>query len=524
MPVIDTIRDTVRRLLGDRADTVDLGQAQQDFLNEAADMGSDRLAGYALYEQYFNGEKGVPLLERAKEYLQRSGLPYTENFCELIVKSHKRRLKLEGFQVEDDEPASQWLTRDWFGRSRGDRLQGVVHLETLKLGDGFVIVDWDSKRQRPRATWNHPCRIKPVYDDDGEELLYVSKVWPTSRVSEQNPRGDTIRRLNLYYPDRVEKWFSADNGRGGGGSDWAPYLVDIAVDADGNEMTDENGPILQWPTPWTRNMQIGGEPLGISVFHFREQPGAGQFGVSVLHNPIRLQDALDKQSVDLHMVMDQLGWRWPWISGLDAAAQQALTMAIGDVTLLPPDATMGQLDGQDPRPLSDVLDRTLARMAALSSTPMHELITGGAQPSGESRKMAESAIVAASYDRHVYLGNTWEDVARMCALLGQVFGEGAPDIDPTAEIDATWDSPETRDEKLEGESLLIDQELGASRASTLRKRGYDPAEEAELVAAERAADPLTGHLINPPGGDKPPPSPAGGADPRPPPQPQPPKY
>jgi hypothetical protein len=101
-----------------------------------------------------------------------------------------------------------------------------VHLETLKLGDGFVIVDWDVIRARPRATWNHPRRIKPVYDDEnGDELLYVSKVWTTSRVSEQNQAGRTIRRLNLYYPERVEKWFSPDNGDGGG-SIWAPYLVD----------------------------------------------------------------------------------------------------------------------------------------------------------------------------------------------------------------------------------------------------------------------------------------------------------
>lgn len=489
MSVMDMLRQGVVRLLGnERADTVDLGAQQQAFLNAAADMGAERLGAYSLYEQYANGDKGVPLLARAREYLQRSGLPYTENFQGLIVKSHKRRLKLLGFQVEDNEDASDWLTNTWFGRARGDRLQGVVHLETLKLADGFVIVDWDNEKQRPRATWNHPSRVKPVYDDDGDELLYVVKCWPTSRISDQNPTGATIRRLTLYYPDRIEKWFSPDNGAGGDGL-WAPYLVD----------KDEDG-IVQWPIPWTMNGSFDGEPIGINVFHFKEQPGAGDFGVSVLRDPIRLQDALDKQSVDLHMVMDQLGWRWPYISGLTEDQQKALKLAIGDMVKLPKDATMGQLEGQDPRPASEVLMSTLVRMAAVSSTPMHELISGGEQPSGESRKMAESAIVAASYDRHVYFGNTWEDVARMANRLGVVFGDGVPVIDPEAEIDAVWDSPETRDEKLEGESLLIDQELGASRASTLRKRGYDPDEEAELRAAEQAADPLLGRLISPLGG------------------------
>jgi hypothetical protein len=143
-------------------------------------------------------------------------------------------------------------------------------------------------------------------------------------------------------------------------------------------------------------------------------------------DPIRLQDALDKQSVDLHMVMDQLGWRWPWIAGL-TEKQQAASAARRSVTssCCPPDAMMGQLDGQDPRPMMETLEGTIARMAVLSSTPLHELTVNGDQPSGEARKMAESSAVAAAEDRHVYLGNTWEDVARMANRLAVAFGDGS---------------------------------------------------------------------------------------------------
>jgi hypothetical protein len=287
----------------------------------------------------------------------------------------------------------------------------------------------------------------------------------------------------------VEKWFSPDNGAGGDGL-WAPYLVD----------RDEAGNVT-WPIPWTMNGSFDGEPIGIPVFHFKEQPGAGMFGRSILRGVIPMQDGLDKQSVDLFYVMDQLGWRWPWVNGVTETNTASLKMAIGDVVRLPPDSVMGQLEGQDPRPLTEVMDRQLARMAVRTATPLHALITSGDQPSGESRKMAESATVAAALDRHVYLGNPWEDLARMENRLAHVFGDGVALIDPEAEIDAVWDSPETRDEKLEGESLLIDQELGASRASTLRKRGYDPDEEAKLRAEEQAADPLIGRLITPPGSD-----------------------
>lgn len=494
MAVLDKIRDAASRVLGGGVPALD--RQQMEFLDDAADMGSERVKAYERYEAYYSGQMGVPLLERAKQYLQRSGQPYTENFCETIVLEHKRRLKLEGFQVQDDETASDWLTNTWFGRSRGDRLQGIVHLETLKLGDGFVIVDWDEKRSRPRATWNHPSKIKPVYDEDGNELLHVNKVWTTSKVSEQNPSGIEIRRLNLYFPDRVEKWFSP--GRSGGL--WAPWL----------DATDEAGNVV-WPTPWTTTMSVGtGEPLGIPAFHFKEQPGAGVFGRSILHGVIPQQDGLDKQSADLFYVMDLHGWPWPYISGLSDKQREALSLAIGEIVTLPENASMGSLDAADPRLINDSIEAMLARMAVRSATPIHALITSGDQPSGESRKMAESATVAAALDRHVYIGNAWEDVSRMCNLLGSVFGEGVPPIDPETEIDAVWDSPETRDDKLEAETLLIHQELGASKATTLRRAGYDPNEEAELRAEETKADPLTGRLIDPPDGSADDERPAGG--------------
>jgi hypothetical protein len=499
MALIDALKDGVRRLIGDRADGIDLGAQQQQFLNSAADMGTERLQGYELYEQYFRGDRGVPLLARAKEYLQRSGLPYTENFCETIVLAHKRRLKLEGFKVEDDETAGDWLTQDWFGRARGDRLQGIVHMETLKLGDGFVIVEWDAEKGRPCATWNHPCRIKPVYDDDGDELLYVSKVWTTSRVSDQNPMGRPIRRLNLYFEDRVEKWFSPDSGKGEHGGVWAPYIADV----------DDNG-ITRWPIPWTTTGDFGGDPIGISVFHFREQPGADRFGRSILHGVIPQQDGLDKQSADLFYVMDQLGWRWPWISGLSTEQQQSLKIAIGDILKLPENAQAGQLDGQDPRPLAEVIEATIRRMAARSFTPLHELLVKGDPPSGEMLKTAEGGTVHAAEDRHTYIGNTWEDVARMANRLGVVFGTDVPEIAEDAVITAVWDSPATRDELAEATRFGLLHELGLSKTTILRELGYDPDEEEKLRTAEQEADPMTARLLNaPPPTEKVPVPPAG---------------
>src|SRR6218665_1805631 len=79
------------------------GRAQQDFLREAADMGSARLADYGLADDYYAGEHGVKLDDRERAFLEASGLSYCENFCETIVDTMVARLAMRGFACENAE-------------------------------------------------------------------------------------------------------------------------------------------------------------------------------------------------------------------------------------------------------------------------------------------------------------------------------------------------------------------------------------------------------------------------------------
>lgn len=492
------IMDGLRKVFGgaNAPSLEQLAAERQDFLNDAADMGGQRVDGYKLFEEYFAGERGVPLLERARQYLQRSGLPYTENFCETIVLAHKARLRVQGFGVENNETAGQWLSRDFWGRGRMDGTQGIVHLNTLKLGDGFIIVEWDEQTGRPCARWNHPSRIKPVYEDG--DLVYVVKVWTTSTVSPSNPQGRRIRRLNLYYPDRVEKWFATSTDAK---ALWAPYLdADDYLDPATDTEDGQDGELVaRWPTPWTENGEPDGEPLGINVFHFREQAGGDDFGRSILRTVLPLADALDKQSADLFYVMDTQGWKQRWGTGIKEG--ESLAVAAGEwVKVTSTDAKLGEFNAEDPRPLQEVIEGTIRRIAVKSRTPLHDLLVKGEQPSGEARKMADAAMVAATEDRHIDYGSTWEDVARMGWKLASIFGDQAPGFDDTAEIDVDWRDAEIRNELDEANTLLVHQELGASRATTLRKAGYDPDEEQQLRASEEPDVPAP----PPPDGSTPP--------------------
>lgn len=488
---------TLADVFGRRAPKMeDLAAQQQDFLRSAADMGEERLAQYETFEAAYDGDNALELTDRQAEFLEANGIRFKENMSGTVLDTHRRRLRVRGFDVEDRQDVADWITKTFWRRGRLASLATTVHARMLGVGDAGVFPDWDSTTGRPMAFYVPANRCKFVYGDRGE-LLYVPKVWDTARTSPQNPRGERIRRLNIYFPDRVEKWFAASHGPG---ALWAPYVDPDDVDRRTRAAT--------WPLPWTVNGRVDGEPLGILAVHFRHMALGDTYGRSLLRAVIPFEDELQKQVLDLFQVMDKQGWSLRWASGI--AAGEPLDADIGEwVTSTSKDARFGEFTAQDPRPLVETIEATLRRLSVATATPLHDLlIVSGNAPSGESRKDASTPLVAATEDRWEDTGNSWEDVVRGGWRLSAAWGRGtnqAPAYDPDAVIDVQWEPAETRNDRDEVETLAIEVEmLGLSRTTALRKRGHDPDEEAQLRADENSdgeAPPPPGAPVMPGTGD-----------------------
>lgn len=458
--------DAVRRLLG-MADPQD--QERQEFVRGCADMGSARLERYRIYEDLYDGRLGPPLDERQRQYLSSlAGVQFSENFCAPVVDRKAHRLAVRALRVKENKAAEEYLNGIFWTRNRMGRVQGVVHTETLKKGDGFVIVSWDNARGIPVAQFNRPELLKPIYDEETGAMILVPKLWSTSKRSASNPSGRLILRLNLYYEDRIEKWFCVS--KADENAAWVPFR-----EREGDT----------WPTWWTDDDTEDGDPLGIPVGHFRNRPGDRWFGRSELRAAIPFKRELDKWILDLFDVMDEQGAKQRWAAGLDETTR-SLVVRRGEWIKGPTGATFGELTAEDPERLHSAIRETLVRMSAATATAFQEL-TKGDPPSGESRKTFESAEVATCKDFIVSASDSWEDVARVAWRLADTFGADAPPFDPDAEITVDWDGVETRDDVTESTVALADQQLGASRRTLLRRRGYDPDEEARWVAEEEAA-------------------------------------
>lgn len=448
----------------------------EDWLKLAADMGADRVERYETYERWYDGDHKLKLLDRAKLYLEGEGIPYAENFVPVVVDTVANRLIIESVQVTDQDDVTEWMKEQLWPQTRLDLLQGIVHVETVKLGDGCVIAGWDSKRGRPRFSWNRPHLVKFVYSDDGGELIYVVKRWPTTVASVGNPAGSPIWRMNVYFPDRIEKWFSADRK----GDSWEKHL-DRKVDTDGED--DPNGE-YQWPMPWVDAEE---EPLGIPAFHFRNNPQGRQLGRSRARGAIPFNRALNKQAIDLFHVMDSQGWKQRWGSGLGET--DSIQVAIGEfIKASDKDAKFGEFAAEDPTRLIAAMEGTLTRMSAATGTPLHDLIKG-TPPSGEALKTANAARDGDCFSFADVNTPTWVELNRMGWRLESEFGDDptVPDFDPDADVVVNWAPPSDRSEKEEAEIAESDQRLGVSKRTILIRRGYDPDEEAKFRDEESKA-------------------------------------
>lgn len=431
---------------------------QQKWLKSVAMMGGERQDGYRVARDYKDGRHRVQLTAREKTFLQASGFPYAENYCETIVDIHVARLKVRTWASLDKD--RQAFSNDLWVQNRMGAGQMRVYDGAIGLGDFFVIVEPGEPGELPELCLNDPHMVKVKYDSG--EPLYGVKVWDTCREGPSNPEGRDVRRMNIYWPDRVEKWFALSVD-----GDWVPW----------RDEQDENAVV------WTMDGDPDGEPIGINVIHFANKPSP-HYGRSILRSVIPQQDALNKECIDHFWVMDAQGWPQQWGAGVPK--EQNLERHPGSLwTTEAPDGKFGQLEPADPRNTISSIESTIARMASRSSSPLHLMLAGGNLPSGETLKTSESGLTSVSKMRQGVFGGDWQDVERIACRVHVAFGGGDRKL-LDATVEPQWERPDTRNEVDEANTAILWQTLGVSRSSSLSRLGFDPDEETKRREAEGA--------------------------------------
>ena len=448
----------------------ELSEAQRADIKWALDSMGARAAAYKLYAEYYDG-KHRSLALASKEYQGAISFVdgFSENLCATVVDVLKDRLKLTDFthdqEVEETtgeagetikiDPLAEKIVEIWRA-NRLDELQGEIYLETLKSGDGYAFV-WPDETGVPAIDPNLASLCTVLYSEKKRGLIEKgAKAWVAN---------DEFGRINLYYPDRIEKFITQSKIRG-----------DFAWRAEGfiPFETIEN-------------------PYGqVPIFHFRNNAGTGKFGVSELRAAIPSQDRLNKTIIDGLVIGEEHALPVRWALGFEQPIDPLTKNPIigwkpGDWWISrQKEGSLGQLPGADLSQFIASAEDARAAIARATRTPLHYFEQQkGQPPSGEALKTEEAPLTAKVNNRQTSFGNTWEDVFVFALKIIGVEG---------VKLDAIWANTEPRDDTAEiANQIQKVDHLGFSKKQALRELEYSDAEIAKLEKEkeqEQEAEPV----------------------------------
>lgn len=423
---------------------------------------------YARTERYYNGDHDLAFA--TEKFANTFGSLFREfslNLCPAICDAIRDKLKIEGFSAQSSSfslppsPHAEACTLNvdaiWH-RNRMDVRAGEIHKEALTHGDAYAIV-WPDANGKPAIFPNKASSVTVEYDDEFPgKIVWAAKVWRTR---------DKFTRLNLFYPDRIERYISAKPSESMT-SDPKDFVRVQGLKSKGQG--HDAGSDRPWTLdigPWTIDNPYGVVP----VFHFANNASIGAFGRSELEDAIPIQDGMNKSVLDMLVAMEFSAYRQRWAAGIEIdydSEGKAIAPFKAGVDHLwiteNTNARFGDFEAANLDHFLKVKDGFRIDLASVTGTPLYYLLPHGRGfASGEAMRKAESRFVAKVRDRQTSFGQVWADVMQFALKI-----EGSTDTI----LQTRWEDAARLTEKEELENLLLKKDLGLSSEAALKEAGY----------------------------------------------------
>jgi len=331
---------------------------------------------------------------------------------------------------------------------------GEVHREALKNGDAYVIV-WPGSDGRVQIVPQSAETCTVHYDEDEPgKIAWAAKHWRDA---------DKRTRLNLFFPDRIERYVSKGEG------DLPDHRAFLPFDAESERRSDAE-------IPASHSHRVSASipnPFGlVPVFHFANNADIDSFGRSELEDAMAVQDGLNKSVLDMLVAMEVCSFRQRWVAGIEVLKDEATGKDIPPFKLgmeniffaSDPNTRFGEFGATDLEQFLKVKDGFRIDMASVTGTPLYYLMPQiRGFPSGESLRKAETRFLAKVRDRQEQFGAVWADVMSFALRLS-----GHPDVSLTTR----WEDPSPTNERDVLENLRLKLDLGVPPDQVLREAGY----------------------------------------------------
>ena len=411
---------------------------------------------YGKYQRYYDGNHDLAFAtEKFQNTFGNLFREFALNLCPVVCDAVRDKLRISSVgrvcsphvskgHVALPHGRATDTTSDIWTRSRMGLRSGEVHKEALRSGDAYVIV-WPDASGKATLFPNRAANITVQYDDEGTgNILWAAKWWTTR---------DKHVRVNLFYPDRVERYVSKSETEVviGDAKAFLPFDGEIAG-ARESEIS----------VPHSRHHSISHSipnPYGIvPVFHFANNADVGDLGRSELEAAIPIQDGLNKSVLDMLVAMEFSAYRQRWAAGIeidfDAEGKKLAPFKAGVEHLWiaeNPQATFGDFAASDLEQFLKVKDSFRIDIASVTGTPLNYFVQQSAGfASGVSLRQNDVRFNAKVRDRQAAFGQVWEDAMRFALQI-----EGVTDTD----VAIQWEDPAALSEKDVLEERMLEKEL-----------------------------------------------------------------
>ena len=411
----------------------------------------DRRDHYLVAESYYTGvQREIFTNDVWLKLFRQNNTHFRFNFAKSVVDAVSNRLEIANVTGMSEE-ANNELSKVW-ENNQLELDSSEIHRNALLYGDAYAVV-WTDSFGQTTIDYNSPLTTVVIYDDENPRIKkYAAKLWQT-----EDAQGKKLAKLNMYYPDRIEKYESFGE-------------IQHVVSPTSFQLVSvvEN--------PWGQ----------IPVFHFRTTKQYGKPEHSDAYGP---QDAINKLMATHMITVDYQGapQRYALSSGGNGAEYEdfsesgtvdenlgRLKNGPGELWYLNGVSKVGEFAPADHKVFTEPVREFVRSMASITSTPLH-YFEKTAIPSGESLRTAEAPLQKKVRDRQVSFSAAWKELFQFVLSIAGI----------TSDVDVKWEPAESLASLDAWEVAVKKRVVGVSLEQILVEMGYDQEIAAQIAAVQQ---------------------------------------
>jgi len=433
-------------------------------INHDLKRGIDEIAAsrdeYDRAETYYKGRQQEIHASRALAKIFRADVHrFNVNFSARPVDAVLDRLEVTTVTAMPSSANSVLTTALWTDNSLDEEIPEILKSAAM-FGDAYVFVQPDEEGQGVEIWLNDPRQVRVFYDEENpRRKSYVIKKWEI-QVFSLNGVPETRTRINLYYPDRTEKYISRAGGKPEDEAAYEPYVDDT---------TDEIGVAenpygeLQWfhfrtERPYGRPEHFNAfDPQDLLTRHIISQVTASEFAAGPQRWAIKEASAGTGDNED-DLPEDVTAAPHHWNEGSQFESHP------GNVWLTDGIKQFGQFAAAEARNFLEPMAFYVRVMSSVTSTPLHYFDPVGDAPSGQSLRALEAPLIKKVRARQVSFGSTLRET--LTFALTKILGIAVD------QINIHWANAQVVEDKDYWDAVNAKIEAGVPRRRALMDAGF----------------------------------------------------